>query len=429
MLETSPTIHDQLSELVREIHAAADGRRCARPVLHVCGLNHVRADLALREQYALSTEHCSRMVRRMVQSGLTDQALVLSTCNRTEVYAHGHHPKFASELRGEFLSIGRAGSPPHQPPPIYEHCGGRAVYHLFSVTAGLDSMILGENQIKQQVRQAVEISRAGDACGPELSRLIDAVFRASKRIKTETELNTGTLNVAKAAVLKAERVLGSLAGRVCMVIGAGKIGRIAARAISELGPRRLCIINRTLENAREVAQDLDAEAHGLDALPQLLPQAEFVLGAAYAPELIIDRESYEALHAREGQPARCCMVDAAVPRILDPRLKELPWVDLFDGDQLNEIIEENRQRRQSAAEHAHRLIAEEVEKYHAAHLKPDLAPMIQDLRERFDRLFTNGFPEAAQFAQAHENTLPPDQRRLKQRLLHQAITELKALVE
>lgn len=429
-MRESQNITTQDATQAVEPTAVAEQSNSHRLQLSVCGLNHVHAELALREHFALSPQDSERTLRRLLDSGLCDQALVLSTCNRTELYAFGAEPDHAARLKNEFLALGGDAAPAVEPPPIYEYQGIEAVRHLFAVTAGLDSMILGENQIKQQVREAVELSRAAGACGADLNRLIEAGFHAGKCIRTETDLNTGTLCVAKAAVLKAEQALGTLAGKVCVVIGAGKIGRIAARVIGEQGPARLYIINRTPEHAGFVAQELGAESYGLDALACVLPEAEFILGAAYAPELLLSRDDYEAACSGNNRPAHCCMVDAAVPRILDPALSTLHGIDLFDIEQLEEIIEDNRRRRQTAAEQAWRIIDEEVENYRSVMQSAELAPIIQRLRERFDRIFDEE-QNQLQTTLGHplDKKNQSAQRRIKQRLLHEAITQVKALVE
>ncbi|MCL5271261.1 MAG: glutamyl-tRNA reductase, partial [bacterium] len=334
--------------------AAASPAERRAPTLHVCGINHVGASIPQRERYALSPEDCARLLRSLkteaAEAGRDDQFMILSTCNRTEIYGFSASASFAFELREAFLAIGAdAADPGAASPPIYEHQGMEAVRHLFSVCAGLDSMILGENQIKQQIRQAYELSQAEGAVGPDLHRLIEATHRTGKRIRTETDLNVGTLCVGKAAVLKGEQVLGDLRGRSCMVIGAGKVGRIAARAISERQPGRLWIVNRSVENAREIVDELGGEAYGLDALACLLPEAEFIIGAAYAPELILSADLYAAQCPADRRPGRVCMVDAALPRIFDPALDAIEGVRLFDIEHMEEIVEENRRRRATAA--------------------------------------------------------------------------------
>lgn len=400
-----------------------------RAQLHVCGLNHVRASIELREHYALSPAQCSEFVHSLKLTGLTDQALVLSTCNRTEIYTFGHGTHFGSELREVFISIGANALPECGPPPLYQYEGMEAVRHLFAVDAGLDSMILGENQIKQQLRQAYEISRENETDGPDLHRLIESAFRTGKRIRTETDLNVGTLCVAKAAVIMGEQTLGSLAGKTCLIIGAGKIGHIAAQSIAERQPSRLLIVNRTPGHAREIAEAVGGEAYGLDKLTELLPQADFVLGAAYAPEFLLDRPACLKAFSANGGRRPVCMVDAAVPRIIDPALDEEDGIEVIDIEQMEGIITRNRKQRSKAAQIAWQIVEDEVEKFKGALHMAEFSPLMQGLREQFDKIFHE--EQARLFAKLPPTTaekMTASNRRIKQRLLHETITEIKAMI-
>jgi glutamyl-tRNA reductase len=406
--------------------AARIGRE-RRPTLHLCGINHTRAPLELLERYALSPEDSALMLGRLRDEAGADQALVLSTCNRTELYAWGDAPGLSGQLRESLHSIAERTDPVAAAPPLYEYRGVEAVRHLFAVESGLDSMILGENYIKQQVNQAWLASQEHNVAGADLNRVVQAALRCGKRIRTETALNEGTLESDIAAILKAESVLGTLAGRVCIVIGAGKIGRRAARAIAERAPARLLIVNRTLETAREIAEACRGEAHGLEDLETLLPLADFVLGAAFAPEFVVRRADYESAGRPGGRRDPVCMVDTAMPRIFDPELGRLPGVSLFDLEQMQEIVELNRGRRVAAAQQGWGIVAEEIEKFRQAQLQAELAPAIRRLGDEFDRIFLQERAALESLAgdEPSVRRLEAALRRIKQRLLHEAILELK----
>lgn len=377
--------------------------------LHLCGISHATAGVEVRERFAVEPARLIEVLRRFARGGLSDQILLLSTCNRTELYAFGEGPEFAAALRRAFRSLDRRGglgetghtgaaSAAHSngaspgaagaahsngAPPgaagaarsngarpggtdgglaIREAHGREAVRHLLAVVSGLDSLILGETQIKQQVRVAYEASREAGTAGADLHRLVQTANRVSKRVRTGTSLNLGTLDVGRAAVLQAEQELGSLAGKVCLVIGAGKIGRIAVRELASRRPARLVIVNRTLDRAMEAGGELGAEAAGLETLPGLLSKADLVLGAAHAPEFLVTRQAFEQARRGAGGDARatCVLIDAAVPRILDPEIGLLPGVRLFDIEHMTGIIEENRRRRHTAAAEAWRIIDGEL---------------------------------------------------------------------
>ena len=408
--------------------APAEGHASAQPVLYLCGLNHVRTPLDLLERFTLNREQRAEWVRRLMDMEWCEQVLILSTCNRTEVYVYGRHRHCMQELRDAFLAIGGVDDSTTPTAPLYEHTGIEAARHLFAVGAGLDSMILGENQIKQQMREAVEASRKLGAMGSDLHRLVESAFRTGKRIRTETDLNVGTLCLGKASVLKGEAVLGGLEGRNCLVIGAGKIGRLAALAIAECHPHHLWIVNRTHEHAHQIAKEIKgAKAYGLDELPERMARADLIIGAAYAEEFMVRKECYERARRKNGRPKQVCMVDAAVPRILDPALGEVDDVELFDIEHLEDLLDVNRKRRMVAAHQGWEIVEEETEKYRTSLLMSELGPMIGRLEAQFDRVFDEEREEL-------ETGCPPEwldkarisQRRIKQRILHEVIGVIKS---
>lgn len=423
----NPMTHPKSARISgKDAYSSMAGALSSRQMPYVCGLNHSAAPMAMRERYALLPEECGALVRELRERGLSEQAMVLSTCNRTEIYAFSNRTGFALELREAFIKIGEGLQPDRDSPPVYEYEGIDAVRHLFAVGAGLDSMILGENQIKQQIQQAFEIARGAGGGGSDLHRLVEAAHRVGKQIRTQTDLNVGTLCTGKASVLKGEHVLGSLRGKVCLVIGAGKVGKMAARAIAERQPARLWIVNRTLEKAQEVAEGLGAEAYGLESLTCLLPEAEFILGAAYSPELILNRVLYERFCPEEKRPDRVCIVDAAVPRIIDPLLGELRGVQLFDIEHMEEIITENRHNRSVAAAAAWKIVEHEVEKYRLALQVAELAPIIGQLHKHVDRIFSEEQTALAEDCTPEmQKRVEATHHRIKQRLMHEVIAEMK----
>jgi len=397
------------------------------PTLHVCGLNHNRADISVREHFAMSPDRVRETLRRIKSSGFAQEALILSTCNRTEVYAFSPLEEiFSNELEQYFLTLSSKPVDHNHLPPLYSYEGLQASRHFFSVISGLDSMILGENEIKAQILQAHDLARETGMSGASLHRLIDAANRCAKRIKTETDLNTGTLSVGRASILRAEEALGTLEGKVCVVIGAGKVGRVAATAIAEKRPSRLLIINRTPERAREVAEGLNAEILSIPEMAPAIREADLILGAAFAPNFLVTRQMFEAVRKPVGAK-KVCLIDTAVPRILDQAIGEIEGVTLLDIGDMEGIVAENHARRTAAAHKAWEIVEEEVEKFRAKSATFSLGPMVERLKNQFEELF-------AEF-KLDDDTSIPDQTRdklrvghhkLKQRLLHAAIQELKS---
>lgn len=402
----------------------------AHPKLFVCGVNHERAELAIREKFALNGEQCRQALDRIREDGLASEAMVLSTCNRTEIYAFcPWEDSYAERLQSFFISLGGQEIEPHHIPPLYNYDGLEAVRHLFAVNAGLNSMILGENEIKSQIRQAFEISNTAKMAGQNLHRLIQRANRCSKRIRTQTELNAGTLCFGRASIMRAEEVLGTIEGKVCIVIGAGKVGRTAAIALAEKRPARLIIVNRTRDRAMEVARDIDAEILPITQMLPAIREADLILGAAFAPNFLVTRQMFEQVRGEAPSDHKVCLIDAAVPRILDEKIGMLPGVTLLDIGDLEGIIAANREKRTIAAQKAWELVEEEVEKFRGRLQTRNFGPMIEGLKRSFDGLFAEmadeldeeDMPEGLRRKMRHSH------HRLKQRLLHKAIGEMKAL--
>lgn len=397
-----------------------------RTTLHVCGLSHATADLHTRKHFSWSPERRGLILEHLREQCGVEQALVLSTCNRTEIYALGDESHFKPALLELFAA--ESLNPGHTPEnlPLYHHQGLDAVRHLFAVNAGLDSMILGEKQIKQQIRQAFEDAQAAGFMGSDLQRVCEYAFRTGKRIRTETTLNEGTLCVGKAAVLRAEECLGDLAGKNCLVIGAGKIARTAARAISERHPARLLIVNRSLENAEELAAAVGGEAHPLESLNSLLMDIDLVVGGAFSHDLLLTREDFQR-HAPNGErPARVCVTDVAVPCMIDRSIGELPGVEFHDIESLETIVEANRKHRDTAAREAWCVVDHELNAYRQALKVQARSERIKQLCEKVDRIFDEHW-------ESIKHTVKPEQlaaarksyRQLKLRLLHEKIRVIK----
>lgn len=410
--------------------AGDDAAKLGDQTIYVCGINHERAELAIRERFAMDRGRCLEALAEMRHQGLAGEAMVLSTCNRTEIYAAGHaNGEFTKQLRAYFLSLGGKEEGEHHTVPLYNYNALEATRHFFAVNAGLNSMILGENEIKGQVRQAFEASKQEGMLGTTLHRFFEGANRCAKRIRTQTDLNTGTLSYGKASVLRAEELLGTIEGKVCLVIGAGKVGRVAAEALAERNPSRLVIINRTPENAAQLAEGIDAETAAIGEIPELIRDAHLVIGAAFAPNFLVTKEMFLAARGESSSESQVCLVDAAVPRILDRGIGELPGVTRLDISDLESIIAINRDKRIQASQRAWEYVEEEMEKFHGrAKAAASVAPVISRLKDRFDKVFSEFL---AEMDDAHDGS-PNSKKhlylhRMKQRLLHESITEIKRL--
>ena len=427
-MERSSTLQDDLAQ-VQAAGEAATRVPSPQPTLYVCGMNHERTSLSLRERFALNHEQCILTLERIRDEGLAEEAMVLSTCNRTEICVFGPpEENFDQRLRDFFLSLAGDEIDRERIPPLYDYDGLEAARHFFAVNAGLNSMILGETEIKSQIKDSFGLSKACEMAGPNLHRLIEWSNRCSKRIRTETDLNTGTLSFAKASVLRAEEVLGTIEGKACVVIGAGKVGRVAAQALAERNPSRLSIVNRTVERAQEVAQGLKAEAVAISEMFPIMREADLILGAAFAPNFLVTRQMFEHVRGEGSKDKKVCLIDAAVPRILDQEIGEIEGVTRLDISDLEEIIAENRAKRTAAAQRAWVLVEDEVEKYHVRVHTANLSPIIERLKDRFDAILAEIEEDAdADLPESIREKVRSSRRKMKQRLLHEAIRHIKTL--
>jgi glutamyl-tRNA reductase len=336
--------------------------------LTLAGVSHHRAPIELRERVALDLDAC-----RALAEQLGGEAVVLSTCNRTELYLvreeHADEEAVAalSQLAGERADDLAAA--------LYRLRDEAAALHLFRVAAGLDSLVPGEGEILGQVRAAFE---AG-AAGPFLDQLFRQALHTGKRVRMETAIGESPASVPSAAAALAQQVFGDLAGRRVLLLGAGKISESAARNLRSRGAEIAVVANRTLAHGEDLARKLGARALALDAVETELEQADVVVSATSASDLVLSRESVAAvLRARKGRPL--LLLDLAVPRDLDPTINELEGCFLYDVDDLEAVVTETLSGRRGEAAHAEQLVAREADRFRDWQASLDIVPTIASLR-------------------------------------------------
>src|SRR5918994_6283911 len=298
------------------------------------GISFRRAPVDLLERLAFTDDDLAKAYRRVQDMDGVEEAVVLSTCNRVEIYGSvpSYHAGFLTLKR--LLAETRGVAEAELAEGLYAHWERDAFEHLFSVAGGLDSMVLGETQIQSQVREALRLAEGEAAAGSGLQGLFHAAARAGRRIRQETSLGAAPdAFVGRAAVL-AEEVLGDLAGRSVVVIGAGTMASLAVKHLRHrgVGPGR--ILNRALEHARSLAERTDADHGDLDALPAALGDADLVVSATGATGLVLHADVVRA--ARAGSASPIVLLDLAVPRDVEPEAASLPGVTLFDVDALRD---------------------------------------------------------------------------------------------
>ncbi len=324
------------------------------------GINHKTAPVTVREKVAFAPEKLSEALRELRQETGFEEAAILSTCNRTELYLCGEgHPEQAvvdwlvryHDLHGVDLR-----------PYLYLYPGQQAVRHILRVASGLDSLVLGEPQILGQLKDAYTHAADSGTAGRMLNRLFQHTFSVAKQVRTDTAIGANPVSVAFAAVGLARQIFSSLEGHTALLIGAGETIELVARHLKQNGIGRLILANRTVARAETLAQEFDARAISLGELPDHLAEADILIASTASPLPLLGKGAVErALKARKHRPM--FMVDIAVPRDIEPEVGELNDVYLYTVDDLHEVIEENRRSREAAAQEADEIIDTQVTRF------------------------------------------------------------------
>jgi len=339
------------------------------------GVSHHQAPVELRERAALDRDQAAELARRL--TGESGEAVCLSTCNRTELYIADESAEDA-ERRAETALLALEAE---LGPALYRLGDEAAALHLFRVAAGLDSMVPGEGEILGQVRGAYD---AG-ATGPILDRLFRQALHAGRKARVETAIGESPASVSSAAAALAEQVFGDLRGRKVLVVGAGKMGDLAARNLVSRGAEIAWIANRTTDRAVELAARFGSAAVPLERMGEQLAAADVVISSTSAPGWTLDRAQVsDALPARKGRPL--FFIDLAVPRDLDPGIHELDGCYLYDIDDLQAVVAETLAGRRREAERAEAIVAEEAERFREWQASLDVVPAIASLRARAEEI-------------------------------------------
>ena len=349
--------------------------------IYLLGVNHRTAGVELRERLHFSTQDSLRAASELRGAGLLSEGLVLSTCNRSEVYG------VVSGLPESEAQIERYICSFHQVEPanlngcLYRQRGREAVRHLFRVAAGLDSMMLGEAEILGQVRESYLAAQRAGLTGPILNRLFQASLEVGKRVRTETRLGAHAMSVPAAAMKLAEQIFGDLKQNSAAVLGAGAMGAKAARHLRNRGIGRLWVANRSPERTRELAAETGAVAAAWENTAELLGQADIVVTSVAGSDWTLSREAIAAaMHARGNR--RMFLIDLGVPRNIAPAAADIYNVFLYSVDDLREIVEQNRHAREEEVPGAEAIIAEHVEKFAAWQSGSDAVATLAELKDK-----------------------------------------------
>jgi glutamyl-tRNA reductase len=353
--------------------------------LLLLGTSHKTAPLAVRERIALPEHRAEAFLRELSEHPEIREAVVLSTCNRTELYVVVSDPVEAETTVLGMLARQAGVRPTELIGGIYAHRNCDAARHLYRVTSGLESMIVGEAEVQGQVKRAYEAALAARTTGPLTNQLFRAALATGKRVRTETAIGEGGASVASVAVESARTALGELASRRVLIIGAGETAELTARALTAQGVSTIFVANRRRERAIALARRFGGETITFDALPAELQRADIVVSSTASPHSIVGAEELAAVCAsRAGRPL--LLLDLAVPRDIDPDCAELPGVTLVDIDGLKAQVDRTHHERRMEARRAEGIVEEEIQAFAGWLGALEVLPTISALRGRADRL-------------------------------------------
>jgi glutamyl-tRNA reductase len=388
----------------------------------VVGISHERTSARLRERVHVASDDAAALARTLA-SGMRE-AVVLATCNRTELYITGSDAGAAEEQAqlafAELAGAAGAGD--------YLYTDEQAARHLFRVASGLESIVIGDTHVVAQVRQAHAAARASGATGPLLDRLFEAAAAASKRVRSNTSVQAGPTSIPGAAVAAAARIVGPLSERRVVVVGAGRTARTAARHAAARGSRDIVVANRTAERAHQLADEVDGRAIAIDELDSVLGGADVVISATSSPGFVLTLDHAAAAGAqRAGRPL--AMFDIALPRDVDPVFRELPATRLFDLDDLGLIVAANGAARRVDLQLADAIVDEEVRRYEEWRRARSAAPAIAALRNDAEHtrraVLARHAAGLAQLDPAQRTLVETITSQLVAKLLHTPMLELR----
>ena len=392
------------------------------------GISHKTAPLELRERLALTEGRAVGVLGELLESDEVLEAASISTCNRTELYLLAADPVDAESEALSALARVAEIRPTELVAHLYSLRGGDAAEHLFRVTAGLESMIIGEAEIQGQVKRAYELALVEDATGPVLNRLFRGALAAGKRARTETAISERALSVPQVAVELARRTLGDLDERQVLVVGAGETAELTARALAARGVDAVFIANRHYDRAIGLAERFGGRAVRFEELPEMLVGADIVVSSTSSPHHVIEADELrEVMVARDARSL--LLMDLAVPRDIAPACRELPGVTVHDMDDLQTLVERNATGRESEARRAEAILRAERARFDAWLSAQEVTPTVAALRARADEVVERALAENdgrwESLSDADRERLRAMARAIASRILHEPTLRLK----
>jgi glutamyl-tRNA reductase len=364
--------------------ASSAGRRSAgRIQVALIGCSHRTAPVEFRERISFTPKQALDAADELRRQGILDEAVVVSTCNRSELYGVPTEVGITiTEAMEDFVTSFHQIPRAELSGRIYRRIGPDAVRHLFRVASGLDSMMLGEAEILGQLRTAYGQALDHGATGPVLNRAFQGALEVGKRVRAETEVGARPMSIGLAGVKLAERVFGNLKGHSALILGAGRVAEQVVDHLRNRGIGSLRVVNRSFDHAAELAARMGGEALRWESLESVLGVPDVVVTSMGSTGPVLTREMLErAIEARSGRPV--FVVDLGVPRNVDSRAAELYNLYLYDIDDLGDVVEQNRKAREAEVPHAEAIIAEHIAKFESWRAALEAGSIVDDLRDRF----------------------------------------------
>lgn len=392
------------------------------------GINHRTAPVEIREKFAFSNKELENFYQQFQQVDEIEGVVVLTTCNRTEIYATTKNINLGLHKTLELLCSYAGMSIEDMNAYVYQPNCYNAIEHLFKVSAGLDSMILGESQILGQVKEAFQKALDLGASDSVLNSLFQKAIFVGKKARTDTAIDKHPVSVSYTAVELARSTLGNLQDKTALVIGAGEMGELTARYLLQFGVASIIVSNRSFDKAVEMANAFNGVAVRFDRLPEHIKTADIVISCTAANHYVLRRDNCGAsLEARNG--SSIMLIDIAVPRDIDPALKDIEGVHIYDIDDLQMVVDANFKQRQKAAYQAEKIIAGELVKFNEWLAGLYVIPVITAMRTRGEQIKQNEIKKAlnrlGKISAKEQQIIAAMANSIVNRLLHYPITNLK----
>ncbi len=353
--------------------------------LLVVGLSHKTAPIEVRERLAFPEKKLHEPLLQLKEHSGVKEDVILSTCNRVEIYSDVEEASKGEFLLKEFMASYHQLNLSEIDDYLYCHRETDCIYHAFRVASSLDSMIVGEVQILGQLKDAYTEALSNDCTGTILNQLFERAFFVAKKVRSDTGIAESAVSVSYAAVELAKKIFGELRDKSVMLVGAGEMAELAARYLVSQGVKTVVVSNRTFNRAVELARELDGSAIRFEDFMEALIRTDIVISSTGAPHYIINKKNVkDALRARKNRPI--FFIDIAVPRDVDPEVNELDNVYLYDIDDLENVIQHNIKEREREARKAESILKEEVDKFLKWQASLDVVPTIVSLREKLETI-------------------------------------------